>query len=73
MMEPFAPPGHGFVGRAYPTPGSLCGRGWPRPPSKGFSRINKLNEKIIYFYCPIAPPPSAMIAKTAFIAVGGLP
>jgi hypothetical protein len=42
---------HGFVGRAYPALGSLCGRGWPRPPSKGFGRINKLNEKIIYFYC----------------------
>jgi hypothetical protein len=42
---------HGFVGWAYPTPGSLCERGWPRSPSKGFSWINKLNEKLIYFCC----------------------
>jgi hypothetical protein len=42
---------HGFVGRAYPTPRSLCGRGWPRLPLKGFIRIDNLKEKIIYFYC----------------------
>jgi len=41
---------HGFDGQAYTTPGSLRGRGWTRPSSKGFSRINKLKEKIIYFY-----------------------
>ena len=41
---------HGFVGRTYPTPGSLFARGWTRPPSKGFIRINKIKEKIIYFY-----------------------
>ena len=39
-----------YVGRAYPTPVSLCGRGLSRPPSKGFRRINKQKEKIIYFY-----------------------
>ena len=38
---------HGFVGRSYPTPRRLCGRGWERPLSKGFSRINKLLDKII--------------------------
>ncbi len=33
-------------------PGSLCRRGWTRPPPKGFSRIiNKLKEKINYFSC----------------------
>ena len=50
-MEPFSPPAAWFVGRAYPTPGNLCRRGWARPPSKGFIRINKLQEKVIYFYC----------------------
>ena len=59
-----------------------CGRGWARPPSKGFRRINKLKEKIIYFYClsvnindnTFARPSPAMIAKTAlFIADGGPP
>jgi hypothetical protein len=78
MMEPW----HGFVGRAYPTPRSICGRGWARPPSKGFCRINKLKEKIIYFYClsvnvndnTIARPSPAMIVKTAlFIADSGPP
>jgi len=24
--------------------------GWMRPPLKGFSRINKIKEKIVYFY-----------------------
>jgi hypothetical protein len=28
----------------------LCKRSWPRSLSKGFSRINKIKEKIIYFY-----------------------
>ncbi len=41
---------HGFVGRTYPTPGSLFARGWTRPPSKGFIRINKIKEKKIYFF-----------------------
>jgi len=51
MMVPFSlQRHHGFDGRAYTTPGSLRGRGWTRPSSKGFSRINKLKEKIIYFY-----------------------
>ena len=39
-----------FDGRAYPNPGSLRGRGWTRLPSKGFSRINKIKEKKIYFF-----------------------
>jgi hypothetical protein len=49
-----------------------------RPSMKGFIRINKLKETIIYLYCLsikitiIARPPLAMIAKTAFIA-GGRP
>jgi len=30
------------------TPGILLARGWTRPPSKGFIRINKIKEKIIY-------------------------
>jgi hypothetical protein len=53
MMEPFSSPvssGMVFGGRAYPTPGSLQGRGWTRPSSKGFSKINKIMEKIKYFY-----------------------
>ena len=56
-LVPFGIPGESgrnvqpSVGQAYPTPGSLCKRGWPRSPSKGFSRINKLKEKIFYFCC----------------------
>jgi hypothetical protein len=38
-----------FDGGTYPTPGSLFARGWTRPPSKGFIRINKIKEKIINF------------------------
>ena len=34
-----------------PPPGSLCIWGWPRSPLKGFSRINQLKEKLIYFFC----------------------
>jgi len=34
----------------YCTPGSLFARGWTRPPLKDFSRINKIKEKILYFY-----------------------
>ena len=41
---------HGFDGHKYRTPGSLFARGWTRPLSKGFSRINKIKEKIVYFY-----------------------
>jgi len=50
MLEPFSSPAAWFDGRAYPTPGSLRRRGWTRPSPKGFIRINKLKEKIIYFY-----------------------
>jgi hypothetical protein len=39
-----------FDGGTYPTPGSLFARGWKRPPSKGFIRINKIKENIIYFF-----------------------
>jgi hypothetical protein len=50
-MEPFPPPAPcGFDGGTYPTPGSLFARGWTRPPSKGFIRINKIKDKIIYFF-----------------------
>jgi hypothetical protein len=49
-----------------------------RPPSKGLKLNYKVNEKLIYFYCLsvntiLACPPSAMIAKMAFIAAGGPP
>jgi hypothetical protein len=54
-MEPFAPPTAWdlwilpIVPRSYaPT---LFQRGWVGGWWKGCSRINKLNEKIIYFYC----------------------
>ena len=40
-----------FDGGTYPTPGSLFGRGWTRPPSKGLVKNYKLQEKIIYLYC----------------------
>jgi hypothetical protein len=53
MMEPFSPPAEWFLWTNIPhyrTPGSLFARGWTRPPSKGFIRINKIKEKIIYFY-----------------------
>ncbi len=49
-MEPFSPPAAWFWWTKILHPGSLFARGWARPPSKGFSRINKLKEKIIYFY-----------------------
>jgi len=41
LMEGHTPP---------PTPRSLFARGWKRPPWKGFIRINKIKEKIIYFF-----------------------
>jgi hypothetical protein len=49
-----------------------------RPSLKGFSRINKLKEKIKITTASlqitiIARPPSALIAKTACIAVNGPP
>jgi hypothetical protein len=49
-----------------------------RLPLKGFIRINKIKEKIIYSFSlcvnyTIARPLSAMIAKTALIAIGGPP
>jgi hypothetical protein len=50
MTEPFSFLAAWFDGRAYPTPGSLRGRGWTRPSSKGCSRINKLKEKVIHSY-----------------------
>jgi hypothetical protein len=50
MTERYPPPvPYGFDGGTYPTPGSLFAR-WKRPPSKGFIRINKIKEKIIYFF-----------------------
>jgi len=33
-----------------PPPGAYTERGWTRPLLEGFSRINKLKEKIFYFY-----------------------
>jgi hypothetical protein len=50
MMERFLLQRHGFYGQTYHTPGSLFARGWTRPPLKGFIRINKIKEKIMYFY-----------------------
>ena len=52
MMEPFAPPAAWDlwilpIVCADLLPKGSGGGGW----WKGFSRINKLNEKIIYFYC----------------------
>jgi hypothetical protein len=38
-------------GRAYPTPGHLCGRGWARSSSNGLVLNYKLKEKKKYFYC----------------------
>jgi hypothetical protein len=38
-------------GRAYPTPGHLCGRGWARSSSNGLVLNYKLKEKKNYFYC----------------------
>jgi hypothetical protein len=78
MMSHFPLQQHGFDGQTYPTPGSLCGRGRPRLPSKGFSRMNKIKEKKFISTASlsmttIAHPPLAMIAKTAFIAVDGPP
>jgi hypothetical protein len=40
----------GFDVQKYRTPRSLFARGWMRPPSKGFSRISIIKEKIFYFY-----------------------
>jgi hypothetical protein len=60
-----------------PPPGPLW-NGLDEAIVEGFSRINKLKEKIIIFtpsmsITIIARLPSAMIAKTALIAVNGLP
>ena len=41
---------HGFDWWTHPTPGSLFGRGWTRPPSKGLIYNYKVNEKLMYFY-----------------------
>ena len=60
---------YGFDGRTYLTPRSLCGRGRSKLPSKGFSRINKIKEENII--TTITRLASAMIAKTACIAVSG--
>ena len=81
MMEPFALPVAWFCQSSIPHPPEPLRKGLAAAAVelKGFSRINKLNEKIIYFLLPlhqltaIACPPSAMIAKTTFIAVGGPP
>ncbi len=49
-MERFLLQRNGFYGQTYHTPRSLFARGWTRPPLKGFIRINKVKEKIMYFY-----------------------
>ena len=48
---------HGFDGGTYPTPGSFFARGWTRPPLKGFIGINKLKERISYFFSIDVPAP----------------
>jgi len=76
-MDPFSPPAAWFWWTSVPHPGSLCGRGWTRLSLKGFIRINKLKETIIYFY-PLSvnynnrssAVGNDMIAETAFIADG---
>jgi hypothetical protein len=78
MMSHFPLQRHGFDGQTYTSPGSLCGRGWLRPLLKGFSRINKINEKIIYFYCLSVDdnncsPTVGNTDKMALITVGGPP
>ena len=50
MMEPVPPSAAWFWWTKIPHPRSLFARGWTRLPSKGFSRINKIKEKIINFY-----------------------
>jgi hypothetical protein len=50
MMDPFSAPAAWFLWTNILHPGSLFARGWTRPPLKGFSRINKIKEEIIYFY-----------------------
>jgi hypothetical protein len=50
MMEPFPPSAAWFWWTKIPHPQSLFKGGWMRLPSKGFSRINKIKEEIIYFY-----------------------
>ena len=53
LREPFQWPcrSSSTVQSASPSsPGSLFTRGWTRPPPKGISRINKIKEKMIYFY-----------------------
>jgi hypothetical protein len=42
MEEHTPPPGASSQG--------VFARGWTRPPLKGFIRINKIKEKIIYFF-----------------------
>ena len=51
MMSCFPLQQHGFDRLTHRTLGSFCRRGWVRPPSEDFSRINKLKEKLIYFSC----------------------
>ncbi len=40
---------HDFCGRTHPTPGSLCGRIWPRPPMKGLVLNKKLTRNLFIF------------------------
>ena len=50
MMEPFSPPAAWFWWTSVHHPRESKRTGLDKPSSKGFSRINKLKEKIIYFY-----------------------
>jgi len=61
-----------------PHPGKPLRKGLDEAVVKALSRINKIKEKLIYFYSlsvnyKIPHPPLAMIAKTAFIAVSRTP
>ena len=61
-----------------PPPWEPLRKGLDEAVIEGFNKNYKVNEKLIYFYylsvnTTIARLLSAMIAKTAFIAVGGPP
>jgi hypothetical protein len=51
MMEPFAPQRRGIYEYSWSYAPTLFRRGRAGGWWKGFSRINKLNKKIIHFYC----------------------
>ncbi len=48
---------HGNGKSAHPTPGSLCGRGWPRAVFEGFIKFGWPTKKKIYYKLNIFLPP----------------